>query len=296
MSLNASALDRHPSHALGVVLVLASAVMFSLAGVLTKMVDADSWTIVCWRGFFGAPLIAVYALWRDRVTPGEAVRRLGWRGWALATLGSLCSLAFIAAFKFTYVANVTVIYATVPFLAAGLGWLLLRERVRGTTLAAAGAALLGVAIMAAGGIGSGEILGDVLALTMSAGLALYMVLIRLFRDTSAVFAAAASAVQVFLLGWLVTDPLRASAHDLAILAAFGAAFAASIILLTEGTRLVPAAEAGLLGTAEIPFAIFIAWLVLSEMPPAASFLGGSIVIIAVVGHAGRGLLRKDAGG
>lgn len=296
MTSNAPALPRQPYHSLGVALVLASAVMFSLAGVLTKMVESDSLTIVCWRGLFGAPLIAAYALRREGTSLGQAVADLGWRGWALATLGSACSLAFIAAFKLTYVANVTVIYATVPFLAAGLGWMMMGERVRMGTLAAAALALAGVGLMAWGGFGTGEVLGDALALMMSAGLALYMVLIRLFRSTSAVFAAAVSAAQVFVLGWFVTDPLQASAHDLAILAAFGAAFAASIILLTEGTRLVPAAEAGLLGTAEIPFAILIAWLVLAELPPAASFIGGATVIAAVVGHAALDFLRKEEGG
>ncbi|MGE0211404.1 MAG: DMT family transporter [Parvibaculaceae bacterium] len=296
MTSNAPALARHPSHSLGVVLVLASAVMFSLAGVLTKMVPSDSWTIVCWRGLFGAPVIAAYVVWRDGTSLGEGVASLGWRGWALATLGSACSLVFIAAFKLTYVANVTLIYATVPFLAAGLGWLMMGERVHRATLAAAGAAIAGVGIMAWGGIGSGGILGDVLALLMSMGLALYMVLIRLFKDTPAVLAAAVSSVQVFLLGWVVTDPLQVSAEDLMVLAAFGVTFAASIILLTEGTRLVPAAEAGLFGTAEIPFAILIAWLVLSELPPTASFIGGTIVLVAVVAHAALDFARGAARG
>jgi drug/metabolite transporter (DMT)-like permease len=277
------------AHTLGVLLVLASAACFSLAGVLTKMVPSDSWTIVCWRGLFAAPLIVLYVLWRERRRPLGAIFRLGWRGWVLATLGSLCSAAFIAAFKATYVANVAVIYATVPFAAAVLGWLALRERVRVSTLLAAAGALLGVVVMVSGGIGAGRLAGDLLALLMTLGMAVYMVLIRVFRQAPVVLALAASSLQLFLAGWFLTDPLAASAADLAIIALFGVVFALAAILLTEGTRRIPAAEAGLLGTAETPLGPLLAWLILAELPPPASLIGGAIVLAVVLAHAARDL-------
>jgi drug/metabolite transporter (DMT)-like permease len=285
--------DKH-AHMLGVLLVLASAAAFSLAGVLTKMVASDSWTVVCWRGLFSAPLIVLYVLWRERRKPLGAIFALGWKGWTLATLGSLASAAFIAAFKLTYVANVAIAYATVPFAAAALGWLALRERVRATTLLAAGGAFIGVVIMVAGGAGTGHLAGDLLAVLMTLGMAVYMVLIRVFRDTPVVLALAASSLQLFVAGWFITDPLAVSAGDLAILVLFGLTFALAAILLTEGTRLVPAAEAGLLGTAETPFAPLLAWLVLAELPPLASLIGGAIVLAAVLGHASRDLAGASA--
>ena len=69
---------------------------------------------------------------------------LGWRGWALAVVGALSSIAFIAAFKYTYVANVAVIYATVPFMAAAIEWLALGNRTRMQTMATAAVSLVGV--------------------------------------------------------------------------------------------------------------------------------------------------------
>ena len=104
---------RPAAHATGVALVLASAVAFSLAGVLTKLISADVWTIVCWRGLIGGGLVTLYVLWRRETGAGGVRRslRLGRRGWILAGVGALASLAFIAAFKLTYVGNVAVIYA-----------------------------------------------------------------------------------------------------------------------------------------------------------------------------------------
>jgi drug/metabolite transporter (DMT)-like permease len=282
------------SHTVGVLLVLGSAVAFSLAGVLTKLVASDAWTVVCWRGFFGAPLIVLYVLWRARGRPGGTPFRLGWQGWALATVTSLTSAAFIAAFKLTYVANVVIVYATVPFVAAGLGWLVLRERVRAATLAAAAAALAGVAIMVSGGAGTGHLAGDLLAVLMTIGMAVYMVLVRVLRRTPVVLALAASSLQLFFAGWFLGDPLAISDGDLVLLAVFGVAFALGAILLTEGTRLIPAAEAGLLGTADTPIAVLLAWLVLAELPPAASAVGGAIALGAVIAHAGRDVAEASA--
>jgi drug/metabolite transporter (DMT)-like permease len=282
-----SAADSAAEHTLGVVLVSSSAAFFALTGALTKSIHANPLVITCWRGFVGSILISLYVLWRRRRSGGRETLRLGWRGWLLAVEGALASIAFISAFKFTYVANVAIIYATAPFVTALLALVLVREPFRLQTLAAAAVSLCGVAIMVWSGFGTGHLFGDGVALLMTIGSALYMIMVRAFRDTPVVWAGAVSAFLLFVLGWFVTDPLAVSAKDAMLLAAFGVSFAVSSILWTEGTRLIPAAEAGLLGSAEVPFAILFAFLFLAEIPPTASMIGGAIVLCAVFAHAGR---------
>jgi len=276
---------------LGAGLVLASALVFSLAGILTKLITADAWTIACWRGLVGGLLITLYVARIGRHRPPRECFRLGWRGWLIASVGALASLAFIAAFKLTYVANVAVIYATAPFLAAGLAWLLFRERLQARTALAAVVSLCGVAVVVSGGLGSDSLAGDGFALLMTLGCALYMVLIRAFRDGPVVWAGGVSGLQLFVLGWFVADPLAVSPQDALLMALFGASFAVATVLWTEGTRLITAAESGLIGTAETPFAILLAWLLLAELPPLGSFAGGAIVLAAVFAHAAVGLRR-----
>lgn len=272
---------------LGICLVLASAVAFSLSGVLTKTISSNTWTVACWRGLVGATLIAAYVLWRNWRDSGTAPPRLGWRGWLLASVGSLASLAFIAAFKMTYVANVAIIYAMVPFAAALLEWLLLHQAVRRSTMIAAAVCVAGVLVMVGASFGSVNLLGDAVAVLMMLGNALYMVLIRVFSRTPVVLAGAASAFQLFVVSWFFTNPLQVGLHDGVFLTLFGLSFAAAVVLWTEGTRLITAAESGLLGTAEVPLAIFMAWVFLTEVPPAASFAGGIMVLCAVFWHAVR---------
>ena len=270
---------------IGGLLVIGSALMFSLSGVLTKAITADVWTIVCWRGLIGSLAIAAYVACRRNGASLANTFRLGRQGWLLAAVGSLASLAFIYAFKLTYVANVAVIYATAPFIAAALGWWLLRETLSLQTLLAGLLSLVGVTVVVAGGLGSFSLAGDLMAVAMTCGSALYMVLIRRFRRVSVVWAGGASALLLFFASLPMTEPLDVSARDALLLTLFGLSFAAAVVLWTEGTRRIPAAESGLLGTAETPFAIILAAVLLAELPPTASLAGGAIVFLAVFGHA-----------
>lgn len=269
----------------GSLLVLASALMFSLSGVLTKAIAADGWVIVCWRGLIGGLAIALYVEVRRGAASRNAAFGLGWHGWLLATVGSAASITFIYSFKLTYVANVAIIYATAPFMAAALGWWLMRESVAFRTMMAAAVSIAGVGVIVSGGLGAFNLRGDLLAVLMTFGNAVYMVLIRKFSHVPVVWAGGASSLQLFVVGWFLGDPLAVSGQDVVLLVVFGLAFAIAVVLWTEGTRLIPAAQSGLLGSAETPFAILLAWMFLAELPPQVSFIGGSIVILAVVWHA-----------
>src|SRR5262249_57066233 len=63
------------------------------------------------------------------------------------------------------------LYATLPFFAAGLGWLWVRERVSPTTILASAVAAAGVLIMVSGTTLSGHLDGDALALLQTASMA-----------------------------------------------------------------------------------------------------------------------------
>jgi drug/metabolite transporter (DMT)-like permease len=278
--------DPPATRRLGVALVAGSAIVFALAGVLTKAISADPLTITCWRGLLGGLMITLYVLIRRRFDARPESLVLGWRGWALAVIGAAASIAFISAFKYSYIANVTIIYATVPLAAAVLGWMLLGERLRSRTFVAAMVSLAGVGVMMVSGVRSGGFLGDLLALAMTALSAVYIVMIRMFRQAPVVWAGAVSAFLLFVLGWFVTDPLVVTGRDALLLVAFGASFAIAVVMWTEGARLVPAAEAGLLGVGEVPCGILFAWIFLSESPPLASIAGGIIVLGSVFWHAG----------
>ena len=278
-----SELRSQATHSLGVLLIVASTAFFALADIFTKATTADPWTIACWRGLVGSLVIGAYVYVRcDRSKPAASFR-LGRRGWALVVVAALSSVFFIAAFKHTYVANVAVIYATVPFMAAGIDWLVLKKQSRLRTLLTAVVSLIGVIVIVGGSFGNGNLFGDALAIAMTFGCAIYLVMIRAFLDTPVVWAAAVGAFLLFLFGWIATDPLAISAYDFLVIAGFGLSFAIATILWTEG---------GLLGASEVPLAMLFAWLILGEATPLQSIAGGTIVVAAVLAHAGRDMFAE----
>ena len=58
----------------------------------------------------------------------------------------------------------------------------------------------------------------------------------------------------------------------------------AFLLLTVGSRLIPATEAALISVLETPLAPVWVWAAFGEAPTAAAMVGGTIVLGAVVGH------------
>jgi drug/metabolite transporter (DMT)-like permease len=269
---------------LGLALVGLSAIAWSTAGIFTKGIAVDVWIILFWRGLFSAVFIAAYVAARRRGRTISDFAGLGVAGWAAATVGALATVCYLSAFKLTSVTNVVVIYATTPFIAAGLVWLASRESTDRMTLAASAAALVGVVVMVGGSLGTPNLLGDGLALAMAILMATMMVLIRAYPSAPMVPAMCVSSLQIVVLALVVSDPFAVSVDDLAWLTAFGLVQAAAVILLTEGTRRIPASHAALIGTIDIPLAPLWALLLLGEAPTLWSVAGGVIVTSAVLAH------------
>jgi drug/metabolite transporter (DMT)-like permease len=272
----------------GTLLVAASAILWSMAGIFTKAAETSEWGVIFWRSVFSIVPILLYVRWKDGPGQWGQLRRMGAPGWAVVFIGTAATICFIAAFKHTSVANVAVFFACTPFLAAAIGWLLYREATRRSTLLAAAVAFAGVMLMASGSFGTPNLKGDGLGMLMAIGMATMMVLIRRFPDEPMVLAACVSAVISALIAGAITSPFSVSGQDLVIIGVFGLAFAAAHVMMTEGARLIQPARTGLIGTLETPLAPIWALLILNEMPPLATWAGGGIVLVAVVWNLARG--------
>src|ERR1700722_2456283 len=128
---------------LGFILVTASAVAWSTAGLFTRLIAADSWTLLAWRGLLGAAGLALVLSLTPRLQFLRGLKNLRWAGWLFVLQSSAGMIFFLTALRHTTVAHVAVIYATAPFLAAALGWLTMRERPGGGAVLSSLIALAG---------------------------------------------------------------------------------------------------------------------------------------------------------
>ena len=83
--------------------------------------------MIAWRGIFGATGLGVLLLVLPQKQMWRSFREMGWLGGLFIVQSAADMMFYLGAWRNTSVASVAVIYATAPFLAAGLGWLVMRE-------------------------------------------------------------------------------------------------------------------------------------------------------------------------
>jgi drug/metabolite transporter (DMT)-like permease len=267
-------------HTLGVVLVVISAAVFSTAGLFSKGLAAGAWDIIFWRGIFAALLTVAYSCWRGAFI--KDFPQMGTGGIAAGIVGAASTAAFIPAFKYTTIANVSLIYAATPLFAAVIARIWIGERMRPVVITGCVASLIGVAIIVFGSLGHVNLTGDLLALWMALTMAIIFVIYRVWPETPAAGPATLSSVILLPFALALGHPFNNSMHEIIIMAAFGAVFAVASVTLAEGAKRLPAGEAALLSNLEVALAPILAWLVFSEIPVIATFLGGALVVIGVL--------------
>jgi drug/metabolite transporter (DMT)-like permease len=233
------------------------------------------------RSFFAVVGVGGYVLVTERGHVRRAFRAIGTAGLAIAVLLAISSSSFFIALNYTSVANVLFMQALAPIIAAVLGTMIGDSVPRRTWIAMA-VALAGVALMV-GGPGHPSTIGLALSLLMSLAFAATLVITRHRRDVSMAPAMCLSQVAVFVLAAPFAQPGQVGALDLVLFAALGIAqIGLGFVFLTIGARLIPAGEVALITLLEIVLGPLWVWLFLSEGPSATTFVGGAIVLGAVL--------------
>lgn len=272
------------SYRLGVALVTAAALFWSLAGIFPRIIHADTPTMLLWRGLFGCLLMFAYMVYEAGSGAFVRLARMDRFSVLYALIGAFAMQLFIASFRYTSVAHGAVIYAVVPFMAGALGRLMLGEAPSKTAIASSLIALLGVAIMVGSGQGEGHISGDLMALASTFAMATLMVLGRKYLSIDLLAAACLSTLLSAMISYPFSGALPSSV-DLLWLAAFGMVNqAAGFICFSYGSRLLPPTETALIGALDAPLAPLWAWLLFSVVPVQATLIGGGIVFFAVMAH------------
>ncbi len=287
-SIGTSATRREPTTPAtrrGALLVACAAVCWSSGGLITRLVTTTPWTTSLWRSLFATLFLAailqitrgrgIVAQWRDGGRPIVAV----------AICMALASTCFIFSLAHTSVANTLILISTGPYVAGLLGWLMLGERVAPRTWMTMGVALAGAVVMVSDSYSRGTIVGDLLAIVMAVSFATATVLVRSRPEIPMAPASALATTLTALVALPFSEPLRTSARDLGLLAAFGVGnYGAGFLLFMAGARLIPAAQSALVGMLETVLGPLWVWLALNERPGAPTLIGGALILAALLAN------------
>jgi len=280
----------------GVWMVLCAGICLSTGGLIVRHIEtADGWQIVFYRATFFVVTLLIFLAVRYRGRVVQPFKRIGVNGLSVAMFLGLGSICYLFAILLTTVANAVFIISAAPFFTAAAAWLLLGERVRTVTWFFMATALAGIGLMFVDGFVTGRWLGNVLALGVVASFVGMLVVIRQSKAIDMVPATCLGGVVAGIISAFMVDTFWISRHDLILCILLGSAqFGAGFILITMGTRLVPAAEVALLSLTETVLAPIWVWLFVYEVPSVFTLIGGAIVLAAVVGQAVGGMRKQRA--
>ncbi len=279
------------SHNRAVLLMIAVTLMWSIAGVVSRHLEhAQKFEVTFWRSFFTVlSLLVLLPMFKGR-TVFSRMQHGGAALWLSGLCWSGMMTFFMVAILLTTVANVLISLALTPLLTAIASRVFIGHRIPARTWAAIVVAGGGIAYMYASQLGQGvSLAGTLVALCVPiSGAANWTITQHAHAQgkdvdliPAVLIGATLSALLTFPLAW----PFQASGHDLWLLSGLGLVqLAIPCVLVVMCARVLKAPEVALLGLLEVIFGILLAWAGAGEVPGPDVFVGGSLVIGALIAN------------
>ncbi len=280
--------------------MLLAGTCWSFAGLIIRLTEnVAEWQILFYRSLFLVVTLSLYLVIKNKHQVLKVFKRAGKTGCIAGMILSMGFSCWIFAITHTTVANALFVLACSTFIAAILGQIILKEKVRLSTWIYMSVATGGVAIMVIEAIGIGTLLGNLFALGAATSFAVFAVALRKGRNTDMTPAVCWAGLWAMVIGsvMMLTKEMTfiISLRDLALCTSLGVVqVGLGLILFTAGSRYVPTAEMVLLSLTEVVLGPVWVWLVIDEIPTLYTIAGGVIVVGAIASQAIHGTKRRPS--
>ena len=272
--------------------VLVAGLLWSFGPLVVRNIDNAQlipWQYLFFRGSVIFLVLNIYLFLVEGQKFINNYNRIGLSG----LIGGLClgtaNITFILSITTTTAAVTMLMLAAMPFMAAILAYIFLKEKISTTTLIAIIIAAAGIIFMSFDSKGEGTLFGLINGLLSSLGFAGFTVSLRWRKKTpkfTTVAIAGIFCAAVSLLVLLFNDSnIFISLKNTSLSALHGFLVCSGVILYTTKARYLPAADLTLLSLTEVLGGIFWVWLPLfgiNEVPSTNTLIGGAIITSAII--------------
>ena len=268
----------------GYILLLFGGFCLSWGGfIIRSFEEASVWQILLLRSIFFMIALIVFLILTYKKNTIKIIKDAGFPALLGGLVMSLSFIAFVVSMSNTSVANVVFIISTQTMFLAIFGYFYLKEKVSLISFISIVLAMSGIAVMVGDSLSSGSFFGNIVALAIPINFSILVMIIRKNKNLDMVPAIFYSGIFSIIYGLILSESFVFTSHDILMGFFLGVPqLAFGFICITIGSRSTPSTTIGLLMLTETIFGPIWVWLFLNEIPPVSVFIGGSIIILAII--------------
>lgn len=267
----------------GMIIAALGVFIISFDALIIRLSNVDASVVTFYRGLFMG--ISMLLLWfvNKKSKKFTNFNKKDLLMFSIVTiLSSLGTCLFVFSIKYTLAANTVILLATAAFFAAIFSYIILKEKIKRNTLIAIVISFIGIAIVFGSGSSFGS-LGDLLGVLLAIAIGLELTLLRKYQHFSKVMIISLSGFLIALIMYFANDNVfDVTLENLQWLFLMGfIQIPLAMYLIFLATNYITSAEVSLFSTIETTLAPVWLWLVLGEVVPQMTIIGGILVVIAI---------------
>ena len=243
-----------------------------------------------YRGFTISIILIIYLLFKEGISFYKNFLKIGISSILGGMFLATAFTGFIFSITMTSAAVTLFMLAAMPFIAAIVGYFILGEILKKSTLIAMVIAFAGVCIMIINDSISGTALGAIIGFVSATGFALYTVTIRWKPETPKFTTVVLAGIFCAFFSFFILDfsfePFRTMPKINSYLSLLhGLIVASGLILYSLGAKYLPSAELALLSLMEVVGGVLWVWIPIfgiNEVPTLTVIIGGAVITLAVL--------------
>ena len=268
----------------GYLLLLFGGFCLSWGGLIIRhFEEADVWGILFLRSSFFLLALVVFLFLTYKKNTFKIISASGFSAVIGGFFLSLSFIAYTFGITSTSVANVVFIISTQTMFLAIFGYFFLKEKISLLGFISIVFAMAGISIMVGDSITTGSLFGNLVSLAIPINFSILVIIIRKNPQLDMVPAIFYAGIFAVIYGLILSESLIFTSHDIKMGFLLGVPqLALGFICITIGSKTTKAITVGILMLSETLCAPLWVWIFLSEIPPMSVFIGGSVIIIAVI--------------
>ena len=251
--------------------------------IIRSFEEASVWQILFLRSFFFLLAVSLFLIVTYKNKTFKIIKDSGFSAVVGGFVMSFSFVAFVIAMSNTTVANVVFIISTQTMFLAIFGYFYLKEKVSLVGSVSILFAMTGIFIMVGDSLSTGSFFGNLVALAIPINFSILVVIVRKNSNLDMVPAIFYSGLFSSIYGFFLSESFSFTSHDLFMGFLLGVPqLALGFICITIGSRTTASATIGILMLMETLCAPLWVWLFLNEIPPLSVFIGGAVIIFAIL--------------